>query len=527
MGREGRRRFALLGAVIALLAMPTGVASAIDVTTVPDAPPFGALVPAPDGLLWNVGPSDDGDAPAIGLVRVGANGASRTVLSNLGSSGAALQLLPDGSMGLLAHRFDERIDGWVHDGTALVRIRPGSGAVASVTQLPAAADEATAVAVTPDGAIWFARSCAGRLGRIAPEGRLTYVRLPQAHCRIGAGVAEEGASLAVDPKGALWFANLCTGRIDRVSLAGRVRQWRVPRLDCGGYLGVTTRLSLDPFGGIAWTADVEGLQSSGRIHDGRLRLFDFAGANVFTADGALWRAVPQGIERRDVNGATELFRKPDALWDLSDLVPVHDDGVAVVRGSYWRTDPISDPHVPPTRAFLDGRVVMLRPGGAETAVSLPDGTPDAASQLSAATLALGPDGHFYVREQRVAEEHFVHSSRLLRVRPDGLPAPRTPAARVRAVLGLVGRIAWVQVSCDAAIARFCVGTVRLTGRDVSRAPARFALAGQSRGVVPVTLGGRALRLLREGGKLSATAVVRIDAGTVTRSPVKLGVGQPR
>jgi len=528
---SGRRRWAIALATAGLWAMviagPTMAADGASVTTVPDGPLFGKLVPGPDGLLWHAEETDDSYGSLI--VRVGPAGVAVTTVSGYSPSrGAEPQLLPDGSMGLAVDRLDETGGGIGVEGLALLRLVPGSGAVASIMRLPSAVvDDTTALAVAPDGAVWFAKPCQDRLGRVAPGRRVRYMRLSAAHCAFGMEDVQGGAVLAFDPKGALWFADFCTGRIARVSLAGRVREWRAPRAGCDGS-DVHATFAVDPQGGMAFAARGSERDVSGRIHGGRWERFTSYGSGAFTPDGALWRVLSGGIERRGPDGSVRI-RGTGRVRAVSNLVPAPGGGVAGVLAAYWQSDPNYDTHNPFPRpdAYLDGHVVVFQSDGSETSWPLPDGGSDAASQLSGAYLSLGPDGAFYVRESRVANPGFDGSARLLRALPDELAPPSPPTARVSAVLGRVRRVAWLQLACGAELSRFCGGTVRLTGRDVSRAPARFALAGQSRGAVLIALGGRALRLLRHGGRLRTVAVVRTDDGVVTRSRVTIGSSAPR
>jgi virginiamycin B lyase len=529
----GRIRWAIVLAAVALAAMVTsGPAVAADgasVTTVPGGPLFGELVPGPDGALWHVEqtPETPDEPPGARVVRVGADATSGPTLEYWPIQGVEPHVLPDGSMGLLMATFDGRTDGWVADGRVLLRLTPGGGVVAPNLELPSDAEQATVFAFAPDGAVWFADSCGDRLGRVAPNGYLSYVRLPRIGCRKEGGTVERGAVLTLDSKGALWFVNLCVGRIDRVSLAGRVREWRALRVGCDSWEGVRTAVAADPRGGIFFTASGSENYGSGRVRRGRLQRFVFSDNGVFTPDGALWRVLPGAIERRGPDGSIRI-RGTGRVRPVSNLVPAPGGGVAVVLATYWRSDPNYDTHNPRVGvdAYLDGRVVVLQADGSETSWPLPDGGTDAPSQLSDAYLALGPDGAFYVRELRVAGSDFARSLRLLRLVPDDLAPPRPPAARVRAVLGRVGRVAWLQLSCAAELARFCLGTVRLKGKGVPN-PARFALAGRSRGAVPVALGEQVQRLLRQREKLRMVAEVRTDDGTVTRSRVTIGSNAPQ
>jgi hypothetical protein len=514
--------WAIAGLLFSSVAICGGTAAAASVQVLADQAFFG-LAPAPDGTLWAL----SGDPSGTSVVRIDENGVLTRAPGPEGRwlwSGAWHPLvLPDGTVGMFLR------SGW-GDATqpqALIRFDAASGAVSSVTDLPAPAQTASGLTVAPDGAIWFARSCEDEIGRIAPgTERISYVRLPRVGCgRSRAARRELGAGLAFDVRGALWLVNLCMGRIDRVSLTGRVREWRAPLISCpppGSFdlpLPVPATIELDPNGGIAYANRAMGAGSS-RVRDGHRQRFPSYGAGVFTADGALWRLVPDGIERTAVDGTVSRYPEPSGSTPLTELAPTRTDGVAVVRASYWRSYG-GDSHNAPTPVYLAPRLVVIAPDGSETSTPLPDGDTDASWQVSTAALVLAPDGSFLMSEGLVGVNGFTYSSHLLRITADASAPDRMPVASVRGTLGRVGRTLWLQLSCDADVARFCVGTATLAVAGMAHGVARFAIPGQQRKAVPVHIGAAAVRALRRTGRLNALAVVASNGAPTSRRALVL------
>ncbi len=120
---------------------------------------------------------------------------------------------------------------------------------------------------------------------------------------------------------------------------------------------------------------------------------------------------------------------------------------------------------------------------------------------------IGPDGALWAQ----------YGQRLLRITPTGLAAERTPTARAVRLAGSRGRAIWLELACDADVARWCRGSVQLRG---AAAPTRFVVAGQRHAAVRLTLSPRAVRALSRGRVVRSTAVVHSDdAPTTTRGLV--------
>jgi hypothetical protein len=123
--------------------------------------------------------------------------------------------------------------------------------------------------------------------------------------------------------------------------------------------------------------------------------------------------------------------------------------------------------------------------------------------------------------ERRSGELAPYTTRLLRVEGADAARPAPPVARMRAVLGRVGRRLWLQLACETDPARFCVGEAALVARGRVEHLTPFVLAGGASGAVPVQIGERAVRTLRRRGVMSATVLVRVDGGGETRATRRL------
>jgi streptogramin lyase len=529
-----RRALSAVGAAMALLCAGAGVGEA-QVSVIPGASPVDGLTTGTDGTLWGIAY----DANGFDVVRLDRGGVLTSTAAPAGlhpvDSNGALHPLPDGSMGLFARR-QAGTGGAREDRLLLLRFAAGSGALTQRLELPPAAGSASGVAVAPDGAVWFARSCADEIDRVAASGRVAHVRLGRLGCELGDGLPdgpstmEPGTGLAFDGSGALWLANLCQGRVTRVALDRRVRSWRAPAIECMDDVGAPTarpaRIVPGPDGGIffagsAGTVGETGSAAAGAITGGGRELRFPYGSGAFGADGALWHTVPRGVERRETTGAVTRFARRTPTTILSGLVPTRGGSVAFVRARYWKSVDAGDPHSPPWRLYLGAALVQLGAEGTEAGIPLPDGGPDAETQLESTGAVLGPDGAVWISEARMGATPPRYAQRLVRTDLGELSAPRTPVARVSAVLGRVGGTAWVQVACGAERARFCVGSAALAG-GLARGPAHFAIEGEQRGAVPIALSRGALQRLRRHRAVHAAVVLSSGGGALTRRTVRLG-----
>jgi streptogramin lyase len=532
--KGSRRRLAVLGLVLGLmgtLAAATQAAATIDVIPMAASSGLEQITPGSDGELWAVQWTQDvtTGVTTYGVVRLDSGGITSHAALPAGfvpfDTNGLLHPLPDGSMGVFAQQLNYSGSYSVPASIALLRFAPRSGALTSDTRLPAAAIGSSGLAVAPDGAVWFARSCRDELDRVVANGAISRVRLPSLGCGRKAPGRELGAGLAFDVNGALWLVNLCMGRVDRLALDGRVREWWAPRISCPYHEFDTSeatpqRIVVDPHGGISYDGPpaTAGNTRGRRAHGSR---FPARGAGLFTHDGRLWFASGSGARRLDPDGATTTLPGPHTLSGLSNLSPTPTGGVALVRGSYWKSFDFQVRDSVPIPFYLRPQLVEVAPDGAERSWDLPDGGTDAPTQLSSSTVVLGPDGAQWMNEYRVAlDPYFRSARRLVRVLPDDVQPPRAPVTRVRAMLARSGGTAWLQLACGAQLARFCTGTVTVLHSSLVRGPTRFSIAGGMCGAVPLRLSPAARQQLRRGAR-TVDVVVRVTDGPFAIEPVRL------
>lgn len=138
----------------------------------------------------------------------------------------------------------------------------------------------TEMVATPDGAVWILQLAPGRVGRLAPDGSVSYFWLPS-----GAAAAPTGIALGRD--GALWIAEAGVNRIARMAPDGSVKEYKIPstgaepRAIAAGPDGAMwfTELGRDRLGRITGTGDVTEYQ----LPTGS-QPYGIVGG----ADGALW-----------------------------------------------------------------------------------------------------------------------------------------------------------------------------------------------------------------------------------------------
>jgi streptogramin lyase len=87
--------------------------------------------------------------------------------------------------------------------------------------LAAPGDAPMAIAVGPDGALWFTEFDGGKIGRITIKGKITEYPLPK-------GAHADPNGIVAGPDGALWFTDSGTDAIGRIDTKGHVTTHRVP-----------------------------------------------------------------------------------------------------------------------------------------------------------------------------------------------------------------------------------------------------------------------------------------------------------
>jgi virginiamycin B lyase len=221
------------------------------------------IAPGPDAALWFTQAAFQKHTNALG--RITTEGAASVVAIPAGSSVLALTAGPDGAL-------------W-YAGLG----RGGGGRLGQVTAaganefaLPGEPFSANAIVTGPDQALWFTAD--DRIGRRAPDGVLTFFRVPGA-------TSLERIVAAPD---ALWFiTDSEQGTIGRITTSGTIRLFPVPSTLSAEDIAVSAD------GAIWFTSDV-GNQIGQMTPSGRLRTYtlpnqpDSPTAITAGFDGAIW-----------------------------------------------------------------------------------------------------------------------------------------------------------------------------------------------------------------------------------------------
>ena len=179
--------------------------------------------------------------------------------------------------------------------------------------------EPVGIAVTADGSVWFTDSEARQVSRIAPSGDITSITLETPVARLG--------KVAAAPDGSVWFAEATAYSISRIK-DGRLERHVIDSIR-GGPLGVAAA----PDGSV-WAT----LQSANQLlriaPDGSMRSFDIptrssSPADVAVdADGVVWFIEFRGNKiARFANGSFEEFAIGKENAGLTGLAAAPDGSV--------------------------------------------------------------------------------------------------------------------------------------------------------------------------------------------------------
>ncbi len=374
--------------------------------------------------------------------------------------------------------------------------------------LPAALAAAPPAALTPDGTVWSARTCADRVTRVTARGAVRSFTLSGLGCRaVDEWVTPEaGQRILPSADGSVWVVNRCQGRVARIDPQERVREWRI-----GSYCTeddevrvLPTRAQVDADGSLR----LDGL----RIAPGGApqRLPQLTVPDATTADGSEWtiRGDGRAIEQRTPAGETrEIALSPPGG------PPLHAWRLLGGATALWFVG--SDTALGSVVAIAPRSFGTITPAGVVTARPLADirsAWPDAVP-----TLAAGPDGRAWTvidAATRLNEPVLTWLTRF-----DVGQPPATARPRVRRVLGRAGQRLWLQLACAAPPGRYCEGRVALAGargRAALPAPAPYLVAGGTRAALAVRLTPATVRALRgvRSPKLRATVRDRSGARVV-------------
>ncbi len=332
--------------------------------TGPDVNEPGSIAAGPDGALWF-----STESGAIGRITTSGMVSTFTDLSNRGAANgggilpdfpAALTAGPDGRVWFAG---DDVVGSVTTAGVAACTNCLETFATTLVGLLGEARG-ANSIVAGPDGALWFTNYGENSIGRITPDGTITYFTDP---------TINGPAGITVGPDGALWFTNynlvisngsVTTGSIGRITTAGVISNYTDPTIDIPG------AITAGPDGALWFTND-GGNGSIGRITtSGAVSNYTDPGIDDpqgITAgpDGALWFTNFGSVGRITTSGTVSYVTDPS--FNLQEITSI----TTGPDGALW--------------AGVGDSIARITTNGNVTIVTSPDLT-------SPSSLTTGPDG---------------------------------------------------------------------------------------------------------------------------------------
>lgn len=187
-----------------------------------------------------------------------------------------------------------------------------------IAEFPIPGINATAIAITPGGSVWFNDEYAPKLWRISKSGELKAYALPN----------DEGwvRDIAIGPGGSVWFTEMggfeaggfAPPRVGRISQDGRIVEYPLPGGELvggispgpGGDMWFIQYSSLGGRGGLGHMASIDRITPKGKVTRNSFLaigdLFDIAAG----PDGNLWFPETGGIGRMTPKGRLRRFSVP-------------------------------------------------------------------------------------------------------------------------------------------------------------------------------------------------------------------------
>jgi virginiamycin B lyase len=259
--------------------------------------------------------------------------------------------------------------------SSIAVIAPG-GAVEATYPIPTPNASAQAMAVGPDGNVWFVETQAGKIGKVTPGGQITEYPVPPVleDLHLGTGPVEVAAAptdVVAGPDGALWFTESSTGSIGRATTDGVITDIATPGLQ-------PTSLAVGPDGAIWFTsttyqASVARLNADGTVSNFPLATPGSRPADLIDGpDGALWfvenlngavgRITTQGVIT-ETSVRAEMASPQAIAFDVSGNPWVTGDGAGLVRVNPGG-GPTTDVDVRPASPTGFFGAIARGPGGA-------------------------------------------------------------------------------------------------------------------------------------------------------------------
>jgi streptogramin lyase len=191
------------------------------------------ITAGPDGNLWFTLPNTS----QIG--RITPNGVITWFGPTASTYPVHIVVGPDGNLWFT----EEGYAPWVAAGYGAGVGRITSEGVITEFPLSTSGGAPYAIAVGPDGNLWFTEYAGSKLGKITPAGEITEFSLPTSVFSCTGGLAvysdcntvsgSEPAGIIGGPDGNVWFTELTAGKVGRITPAGVITEFPVPTSGSG------------------------------------------------------------------------------------------------------------------------------------------------------------------------------------------------------------------------------------------------------------------------------------------------------
>jgi len=191
-------------------------------------------------------------------------------------------------------------------------------------------DQAGRITLGPDGALWFAETVAGKIGRITTSGVITEYAIPTAN--------SYPYGITTGPDGALWFTEVYAQKIGRITTDGLVTEFPVSGTPTSSFLRDITAGADDALWFTKWCTGISRITTAGAITD--YSMASCPQGITPGPDAALWFADFYRVGRITTEGLTTSFPLPN--YGLQ-AIAVGSDGALWFTGSLVRWPKVTSP----------------------------------------------------------------------------------------------------------------------------------------------------------------------------------------
>jgi streptogramin lyase len=174
---------------------------------------FGAnIVCGPDGNLWMVGITAVGSAISGNIIKMTPDGRSTFYELPANWVPEGLAAGPDGNLWFTAWA------GADPNGAVAIGQITTAGAI-TIFPMPESGTGPTAITGGPEHSVWFTEAAVGRIGRVAPDGKVVEYHLPKGTLP---------AQITAGPDGNVWFTENFSNHVARLTPTGQATEFTLP-----------------------------------------------------------------------------------------------------------------------------------------------------------------------------------------------------------------------------------------------------------------------------------------------------------